>query len=76
MLKTIVIKLKNGVNGNPRYRVKFNYMSSINEQAFRRVKDGFTFTTYDTVRNYLSENVERFEESELVIVQKEKDYHF
>ncbi len=76
MLKTVVLRLRNGVNGNPRYRVKFNYMSSINEKAFRRVKGGFTFTTYDSVRNYLSENVERFGESELIIVSKEKDFVF
>lgn len=76
MLKTVVIRLRNTVNGAPKYRVKFNYMSSINEQAFRKVKDGFTFSTYDTVRNYLGKNVERFSESELVIVSKEKDYNF
>lgn len=75
-MKTLVLRLTNGVNGNPRYCVKFNYMTNINDKAFRKVKDGFNFSIYETVKDFLSKNVERFEESELVVVYKKKDFHF
>lgn len=75
-MKTLVLRLKNDINGNPRFCVKFNYMTDIDPKAFRKVKDGFNFSTYESLNQYLSKNVERFEESELVIVYKKKDFNF
>lgn len=75
-MKTLVIRLKNDVNGNPRYKVKFNYMTELNKKAFRKTKVGFNFSTYERVQDYLAKNVERFNESQLIIVNKEKDFHF
>lgn len=75
-MKTLVLRLKNDVNGNPRYCVKFNYMTNINEKLFRKVKAGYNFTTYETLKDFLTKNVERFTESEFVIVSKEKDFKF
>lgn len=75
-LKTLVLIRKNDINGNPRYTVKFNYMSQIDKKAFREVKSGFNFSTYETIKDYLSKHVERFNESELIVVHKEKDFHF
>lgn len=75
-MRTLVMRLQNGVNGNPRYCVKFNYMTDINDKAFRRVKEGFNFSTYETVKDFLTKNVDRFNESELVIVNSKKDFKF
>lgn len=75
-LKTLVLIRKNDINGNARYTVKFNYMTEINKSAFRAVKAGFNFSTPETIRQYLSKHVERFDESELIIVRKEKDFKF
>lgn len=75
-LKTLVLKLRNNINGHPRYCVKFNYMTEINKSAFREVKDGFNFSTFDSVQHFLTENVERFLESKLVIVNNKKDFRF
>ena len=75
-LKTLVLIRKNDVNGNARYTVKFNYMTEIDKAFFRSVKAGFNFSTPETIKQYLSQHVERFDESDLIVVKKEKDFKF